>query len=526
MKKLINLKALIKIVGLTAFTLFCAAVLFVSVRGNYGNPQPGELIEREWRDDGPFELSPERGRFGLLYSMIEDRSFYFSTDIARFVVPDLGYKDGKYVSLFAPATSFLAMPGFWIGKYFGTSQVGSFLTISLFALINLFLVYAISRKLGAGVYAALLGGLIFLFATPAYAYGVNLYQHHISTFLILLASLIVISTNKVWPMFLVWFLCAASISVDYPNLFLMMPIGIYGLGKMFQIVKDKKLIVYRFKLWGILTFLGLVIPVLFFLWFNNKSYGNPLQFSGTVASVRAIDANGMPTSPNKTVPETVDEFLNEGNQNKSATLFFESRNLLNGLYLHFVSRDRGILYFTPIILIGLIGLVIANKQQNKYLPMFFGILAVNVVLYSLWGDPWGGWAFGSRYLIPAYAIMSAFVALALSKANKKWLIILISYPLIIYSVSVNTLGAITTSAVPPQVEALSLESISGKQERFSYDRNLEYLNAGRSKSFVYKTWLSGKISSINFYYILTGSIILVSTILIILSLLNKDSKKK
>jgi len=110
-----------------------AAILVFSVRGNIGNPKSNEITDPFWREGGPFELSPERGRFGLLYSLVEDKSFYFSVDLARFIAPDLGYLNEKYVSLFAPAVSFIATPGYLIGKYFGASQVGSYLVIAIFA---------------------------------------------------------------------------------------------------------------------------------------------------------------------------------------------------------------------------------------------------------------------------------------------------------------------------------------------------------------------------------------------------------
>jgi hypothetical protein len=167
--------------------LFISGVLTVSLRGLPGNPTVPELNLKTWKENGPFELSPERGRFALTYSIVEDKSFYFSKSIAGFASPDVGIQNGHYVSLFAPLLSFIAIPGYLIGKYFGASQVGTFAVISLFALFNFFLIRAIAIRLGSNKIAATLGALVFLFATPAFSYAVNLYQHHLSTFLILLS---------------------------------------------------------------------------------------------------------------------------------------------------------------------------------------------------------------------------------------------------------------------------------------------------------------------------------------------------
>src|SRR3990167_9827779 len=120
--KIFNLKTIYLSVGTTLLILFCTVILALGIRGLSGNPTAEELNSFQWKDSGPLELSPERGRFALLYSIVEDNSLQFSLPIARFATPDLGLSpDGKYVSLFAPAVSFIAIPGYVIGKYFGAS---------------------------------------------------------------------------------------------------------------------------------------------------------------------------------------------------------------------------------------------------------------------------------------------------------------------------------------------------------------------------------------------------------------------
>lgn len=482
-------------------SILLVIVLALSLRGNLGNPNALELQGSKWRGGGVFEVSPERGRFGLLYSLIEDKSFYFSVDVARFIVPDLGYKNGHYVSLFAPAVSFITAPGYIIGRLFGASQVGTFAIISLFALANFYLITRISETLGATKRASILGGLIFLLATPAFAYAVNLYQHHISTFLILLATFIVIRSKKIWHLFFVWFLCAMSIPVDYPNLILMFPIGIYALFKIIKIKKGNKDFKININFFGLLTFLGLILPLIFFLWFNFKSYDNPLQFSGTVGGVHEIDEKGFPTVPKDNLEKDKEDYISPDKQKKTAVGFFKTRNILNGFYIHILSPDRGILIFAPVLLTGLVGIYLMNKNKNKYLPMLLGIVVANIILYSMWGDPWGGWSFGSRYLIPAYAIMSIFIALAITLIKNKKVFLLFLTPLLIYSVAVNTLGAITTSANPPQVESNLLSTLSGQKERYSIDRNWNYLTNIGSKSFVYQTWAKDYFSARDYYFL-------------------------
>jgi len=139
-------------------------------------------------------------------------------------------------SLFAPAVSFLAAPGYALGKLLGASQVGAFTTIAVFALLNCYFIYQISRLLGANKASSLIAMLFFIFGTPSFSYAVTLYQHHISTFLILISLFLLIKYKTFLSLGFIWFFCALSISVDYPNLILMFPIGLFALGRIVGLV--------------------------------------------------------------------------------------------------------------------------------------------------------------------------------------------------------------------------------------------------------------------------------------------------
>lgn len=482
--------------------LFVAAVLIVSLRGNVGNPSMTQLSTLEWKGDGPFELSPERGRFALIYSIVEEKSVFFSRSTAEFASPDVGVNDGKYVSIFAPLLSFLVAPGYLIGKAFGMAQIGTFFVISLFALINVILLRSIAIKLGANPLAASIGSLVFIFGTPAFAYAVNLYQHHISTFLLLISIYALLRFKNFISSVVIFLALGFSIPLDYPNLFILAPLAIYAGLKTFSIEKIKQKISFRVNVYKIFIPLVMIVPILSFLWFNQVSYGNPFKLSGTVQpanlGVKNIEA-----------AVDVDKLTGEEAEgDRSAVGFLETRNILNGFYILFVSPDRGIIYYSPVILFGIVGFFLAYKRNLPYLGLFGSVIGANILLYSMWGDPWGGWAFGSRYLIPTYAILAIFISLLLTYWRKKiWLIV----PFVIvaiYSIAVNTLGAITTSALPPQIQVLELEKLSGVIQRYTYQKNWEFLLAGNSKSFVYQEFLKGTISPVQFYEILTLLIVL------------------
>ncbi len=505
----------------SVITLVCAILLVISIRGLPGNPSSNELNATKWTENGPFELSPERGRFALLYSLLEDHSYFFSVPLAEFAMPDLGYKNKNFVSLFAPGISYIAIPGYLLGKYFGASQVGAFATASVFAVINILLIYAIAKKMGAHTVAALISMIVFLFATPAYAYGVSLYQHHISTFLILMCLYLYISFNSLWATSVIWFLCASAIPIDYPNLFLMFPLGIASLVKLFSLHNVRNMVTAKISIYAPLTFLSVILPLGFFLWFNTMSYANPFQFSGTVSSAKSYHF-----PPNTRLNPTAlsdAEIAKPTSKEKNAVAFFTSRGLLNGLYILLFSPDRGIIMFTPIVFLGILGSFIAFRKHASTTALIWAVIISNILFYAMYGDVWGGWAFGSRYLIPTYALLSLFLAFALSKWKKNVLFLPIFLVLVSYSVIVNTAGALSSSANPPKVQVLELEKLSGIEQKYTPMRNIDSLK-NRSKSFVYQTLFKPHITSWQFYQYISGAIIGMIVLLSIALILTKKEE--
>jgi hypothetical protein len=173
--------------------------------------------------------------------------------------------------------------------------------------------------------------------------------------------------------------------------------------------------------------------------------------------------------------------------------------------------------------LGLLGIYFASKAGARLAPLMVAVIGANLLLYSMWGDPWGGWAFGSRYLIPSYAILSIFLGYLLAKFNKNILLFIIFTLLCFYSVDINTIGALSTSAVPPKVQVLELEKVSGIVQKYNHERGLDLLKNGKSKSFVYNTYLSNTISALDYYKIITGSILVLISSQLLFLLFSKKS---
>ena len=510
-------------------TIFCAIILVLAVKGKSGNPTETTMNDLGWTTNGPFELSPERGRFALTYSLVENKSVGFSIPVARFASPDVGYKDGRYVSLFAQGVSFLSIPGYLIGKFFGASQVGAFLTSSFFAIFNFILIRVLAKRLGASNLFSTIGGLIFLFATPAFTYATTLYQHHISTFLILSSIYALINFDDFKGLMVIFFLYSFGVSIDYPNAFIMFPILIYSLGKLIskKVRKDKTF--FAFHVGKIITILAVVPPLIFFIWFNNLSYGSPTQLAGTVESVAVVNERGFPIfksvneikNEEKQEEEKKLEVLDRGN---SALAYFKTRNLRNGLFILLISSDRGVIFYVPVLIFFILGFRQMRKNENNIAQLLILLMGTNLILYSMWGDPWGGWAFGSRYLIPSYALASIFLSLGLKNLVRQKILLVIFYILLAYSVAINTAAAVTSNSNPPKIEAIALEEISGKIERYSVDRNFDYLTQNKSKSYFFNEAFSEKISLWTYYTFVSVGIFLVITSLMTYTVMYVDKK--
>ncbi len=467
-----------------------AVALALGIRAFPGNPDVNALNSPAWRESGPFELSPERGRYALLYSIAEYRSVFFPPELAKFTLPDVGYTGGRYVSLFAPGVSLLALPGYLLGRMFNLAQLGAFAVTAVAAFFNVILIHRISKRLGVNTYMGLFAGMVFLFATPAYPYAVTLYQHHFSTFLILLSVYILTKQNSFSAWAGILFIISVSFLIDYPNIILMFPFLLYIAVRLAELPFRE--IGWKKTARGIALLLAApILPALMLMYFNNASYGNPFQLSGTVKTVKDIKIMAQGANyhdENVLVTELDRELLKNkrgGGYEKTASGFFREENFVNGIYILLASPDRGLLYYAPVVALGVFGIMHAIRKKMQLADLLVMLVGANVLIYSLWGDPWGGWAFGARYLIPSYAVLSIFFGLFLTRVRRRNFVWFVSLSLFLYGIIVNTAGAVTSNSNPPFIEVEALEKATGMKQAYTWERNFGYLRSDFSKSFFY-----------------------------------------
>lgn len=510
----------------TIIVVFVVSIFALTLRGQMGNPNEKMMASLSYINNNPMELSHERAYFALTYAMLEHGTFQLSTPLARFSTPDVAYINGGYFSLFAPGVSFLIIPGYLLGKAFGMSQLGSFAIVALGALINGLLIYKLARLLGISKSASAIGALVYLFATPSFAYEVSLYQHQFTVLCILLSVYILIKFKSWWSVGFVWLLIGAGVLIDSPNVFLMAPLGVYAMLRWVGYSRTLKAYVINLKLKQVFASLLIVIPALVLIWYNTAAFGLPFSLSGSLPSVDNIDSTGKPVSLVTIHGKKVNVFTARGLRLDAPAVntFFVPRDMINGAFIEIISNERGIFYFTPVLFLAIFGLVLLYRKDSNVTSLLIALVATDLVIYTMWGDPWGGWAFGARYLIPAYSILAIGVAAAVYKLSKNKLFVGVFFAAVIYSVLINTLGALTTNKIPPRKEAISLEKQYHTPYKYTYSLNIDELRSGKTLSFAYNTFFSDTTPLSVYYWILSGSVIVLISGLTLAEMLRKKQE--
>ena len=263
----------------------------------------------------------------------------------------------------------------------------------------------------------------------------------------------------------------------------------------------------RIMLFILYVFIG-IIPTLIY---NSYVNTNPFKLSGTVESVENININNNGSGYEIIKGET-DEFK------KSVGGFFKYENIANSWYILLLSSERGILFYSPLYLLTILIFNLKNKISDIEKYPFYLLVSINfavLLLYGMWGDPWGGWAFGPRYLIPFFAFSSILLGIVFKYYAYSHWFKLSYFTLLVYSILINVAGALTTNAIVP-----SKEAESALMPTIKYLYNFELIGFGKSSSFIYNTYFSKYIPLTVFY------ILIIAIIVFLLFLANKMSSDK
>ncbi len=486
---------MIKKVIVFLISILCLGLFLVTLRGFEGNPLTEDTgIGNLAFSPGPFESSHERAPYALTVSLAEYGRIDLPRELANFASPDTVYENNKYFIIFPPGMSIVAMPFYWIGKSYGLAQLVTFGSMALFAVLNFYFLYLIAKDiLKLSFTQSLLSGFIFAFATTSLSYATSLYQHHLSTFLMLTTFYCIWKFRQggkfswvwtLWP----WLSFAASIWIDYPSTALMAPLGIYLLLSTFKIRQVKDAFNIKVLLTPIITSIIFMAIVVAHGYYNNTYFGSPTRLAQLLPR---YDLNQL----SEEVDEEVKKEIAEAEKTKSVGAVLQERLIVRGFHRLTVALDKGTFLFSPILLLSIPAFFVAYKKRKEVtteISIILAMILLNFFFYSSWGDPWGGWAYGPRYVIPAMAFMSLMIPAWFIDRKFTLLKQLVIFVLGAYSIAVAVLGAITTTATPPYVEAIFLKI------NYGYFLNWEMLQKNVSGSYFYNTFLKDQYTVMQF----------------------------
>lgn len=440
---------------------------------------------------GPFESSNSTSRYALTEALAVDHSFFLNRSLASFASPDVAEYNGKFFTLFTPGVSLITVPFFLLGNQFGLPQLFTYFATNLFAFFNFYLIARLARKLGANFYSSALSGLLFLFATNAFAYSFTLTQHHYSVTFILLMLLNSLQKRSTWNDLLFGAYFGVAILLDIPNACIALPIALYVAWQHFDMQTINNTIKVKISFIGIAIAIGLLPFIGFFGYYNHLTANSYTKLAQTIGRTSAFKDPSQLAIDQAHDAQKSEVEVDPNRNESSIPSIFNTRRQLAGTYLLLISDERGWLYYSPVMAIGILGLFLGyQKKKTRVMVILISATALmTLMVYSMFSDPWGGWSFGPRYLLPATAVVSAGIGLALEWAQKKWFLLPIMIGIVGYSIFINDLGAMTTASIPPKVEAQNLNV----PIPYTYQYNFNLLDTNLSSSlmfneFAHKFW--------------------------------------
>lgn len=333
--------------------------------------------------------------FGSIYFLIQSGHIYSSdtnpryelaksiTDYHRLSVPEninstVQGKDGKYYSFYGIGQSILFIPLYLTGKGVSLALPGlekdyinefaaSFIN-AVFTALTCILLFVFGLTIGYSKKTSFLVSLIYGFATIAIVYAKDSYEHPLEAFFILLAVfctyLYVKKKNLKW-------LVISAVSMGFEIITRLPPIFLVPL--IFgYVILHKSNFPSTGKLKKDLLVFGIsILPfIIFILWYNYFRFGS--IFETGYQRVWGQDF----------------------------TAIFFTNPVLNGIYGLMFSPGKGLLFYTPVLILSLASWKFFHKKDKFLSLLFISIILFYILFYAKTWKGYEGWSWGPRYVFP------------------------------------------------------------------------------------------------------------------------------
>ncbi len=368
--------------------------------------------------NGVFQSDYPQSILGTQYALWSRHSFSLGAPDSLLVqTTDKGLFNGQYYSAISPGFAIVSFPfaamGFILDgsklNIFGNALLLDELFLGMTAALAVLFTYKICRFYAQPI-PSFISALVLAFGTSVWPFATMIFIHDASLLFSVASVYLVLryaKGNSSWTSLPIAGLSLGVASfVEYIAGLAAIPILAY-------------LILTKSRTRSIASFVGgfLVGPLLS-LSFNYLVFGNPLLF-----------------------PEQL-----KGDSSVGLLARFDLLGSALHAALYLVSPYRGLLYFSPVLFLGLYGLYRMAKSRQTRLDaaLFVAIFLTVLVAYSSWQDWSGGLAYGPRFLILGLPYLAVPLCIVLSEPR--------SIPLragflslLILSSFIEGVGALTTA---------------------------------------------------------------------------------
>ena len=315
----------------------------------------------------------EHSRLLLTNAIVVDHSVIIDQAIKRLAdSPDKSRRDGHYYSDKAPGVAFLAVPVVACYRWFaaapsleGEMRAARFIaaTVPTALLLALLLSYLAERLHDVRVRLAL--GIGYGFGSLATTYGILLFGHQLSSLLMFGTFLLARRADERsrWRALATGMCAASAIVTEYQNAVLLVPLGALFLWR----ARAKPLPV-------LCAMLGALPPTALLLAYHQAAFGSPWHtgYVFLANDFAAVHSQGL--------------------------LGIGTPTLAN-LWLSLFSAEKGLLFYSPFLALGVCGLAFA-RPRDRDLTLSLMMTASFVLFVSSMIYAEGGWTVSLRHLTP------------------------------------------------------------------------------------------------------------------------------
>lgn len=376
--------------------LFVLAVYLANLRAHdSGDTRPARYLPISILRDADFDLN----EFAALFDPRTSRGPDGETPY------NLVNVNGRYYSKFPVATAVLALPVYALPVLAGMGPESPWLpqvealAAALIVAFSVLFFYWTVRELTEERWA-LLVTLTYAFGTSSLSLSSQaLWQHGPGQFFLTLALLCFVRarTNaRYW--ILAGFAVGAAVAVRPTNALLVLPLGLYLLHR------------HARQVWLVAT--GAIAPILLLKMYNLLHFGSPLESGYTLGIDAAGDSHLLATP------------------------------LLEGLAGLLLSPGRGLLVYSPIFLLVVIGAYRLWRTGDwlwRYVLFAPALLLLGQSKLAAW---WGGWCYGPRYLAEATPFLCLLLFPIVEELPRRRALASVFALLLLFSIVVHGIGAL------------------------------------------------------------------------------------